>query len=268
MALLKSFSFIVLASLLFMLMSPSCSSAEHHGIKVPSPLKSQKANSSPVTLSLYYETLCPYCQAFIKNNLLKLFVEDLIDIVNLRFVPWGNARVLEPNKTIICQHGPDECYLNSIEACAINIWPDVKQHFKFIECVERQASEQKQLGEKTWNSCCQKLGLNPKPVSECYNSGHGRELILRYADETYHLNPTHKYVPWVVVNNVPLYDEYENFVSYVCKAYKGHLKLKACKSLPNKINLAGKANSIQPTHCNATEAKKMPVAASFMPAPL
>jgi hypothetical protein len=51
-----------------------------------------------------------------------------------------------------------------------------KQHFKFIECVELQASEQKQLGEKTWNSCCQKLGLNPKPVSECYNSGHGREV--------------------------------------------------------------------------------------------
>lgn len=78
--------------------SPSSSSAEHHGIKVPSPIKIPK-----VTLSLYYETLCPYCQAFIKNDLLRLFVEDLIDIVNLRLVPWGNARVLEPNKTIICQ---------------------------------------------------------------------------------------------------------------------------------------------------------------------
>jgi interferon gamma-inducible protein 30 len=108
MALLKFVSFIVLTSVLFMSMYPSSSSAEHHGIKVPSPIKFQKAKSSPikipkVTLSLYYETLCPYCQAFIKNDLLKLFVEDLIDIVNLRLVPWGNARVLEPNKTIICQ---------------------------------------------------------------------------------------------------------------------------------------------------------------------
>jgi len=108
MALLKFVSFIVLTSVLFMPMYPSSSSAEHHGIKVPSPIKFQKAKSSPikipkVTLSLYYESLCPYCQAFIKNDLLKLFVEDLIDIVNLRLVPWGNARVLEPNKTIICQ---------------------------------------------------------------------------------------------------------------------------------------------------------------------
>lgn len=106
MAPLKFLSFIVLTSLLFM--SPSCCSAEHDGMKVPSPLNSQKAKSSPikipkVTLSLYYETLCPYCQAFIKNDLLKLFLEDLVDIVNLRLVPWGNARVLEPNKTTICQ---------------------------------------------------------------------------------------------------------------------------------------------------------------------
>ncbi len=49
--------------------------------------------------------------------------------------------------------------------------------------------------------------------------------------------------------------DFKNFVTYVCKAYKGHLKLKACKSLPQEINLAEKANSIQPV-CNVSEAKK------------
>lgn len=37
--------------------------------------------------------------------------------------------------------------------------------------------------------------------------------------------------------------DYLNFVSYVCNAYKGSLKPKACISHPHTINSAGKANS-------------------------
>ncbi|KAK7834332.1 gamma-interferon-responsive lysosomal thiol protein [Quercus suber] len=154
-------------------------------------------------------------------------MEDLINIVNLRLVLWENALIVEPNKNIICQHGPDEYNLNAIEACAINIWPDVKQHFKFIKCVENQDSEGRQIGENTWKSCCQQLSLSPRPVSDCYNSGLGREVKT-----------------------------FKNLVTYVCKAYKGHLQIKACKSLPEEINLDENANSIQPLS-NASEAKKM-----------
>ena len=95
----KIFSIIVLTSLVFMLISPFCSSADYHGIRLPSPPKSPKVN-----LSLYYGTLCPVSKEFIVNDLVKVFKEDLISIVNLRLVPWGNAHiVVEPNKTIICQ---------------------------------------------------------------------------------------------------------------------------------------------------------------------
>jgi interferon gamma-inducible protein 30 len=94
----KIFSFIVLTSLVFMLISPFCSSADYHGIRLPSRPKSPKVN-----LSLYYETLCPVSKEFIVNDLVKVFKEDLISIVNLRLVPWGNAHIIDPNKTIICQ---------------------------------------------------------------------------------------------------------------------------------------------------------------------
>nr|XP_023875785.1 gamma-interferon-inducible lysosomal thiol reductase-like [Quercus suber] len=192
----------------------------------------------------------------IYDYLVIVFMEDLINIVNLRLVPWENALIVEPNKNIICQHGPDEYNLNAIEACAINIWPDVKQHFKFIKCVENQDSEGRQIGENTWKSCCQQLSLSPRPVSDCYNSGLGRELLLHHADETNHLNPPHTFVPWLILDNQPLYKDFKNLVTYVCKAYKGHLQIKACKSLPEEINLDENANSIQPLS-NASEAKKM-----------
>lgn len=61
--------------------------------------------SSPddkVKLALYYETLCPYCSNFIVNYLYKIFENGLIDIVDLKLSPYGNAKI-GPNNTIICQ---------------------------------------------------------------------------------------------------------------------------------------------------------------------
>lgn len=49
------------------------------------------SSEQKVTVSLYYESLCPYCANFIVNSLVKLFEKGLISIVDLRLVPWGNS---------------------------------------------------------------------------------------------------------------------------------------------------------------------------------
>lgn len=55
-----------------------------------------------VSLSVYYESLCPDSVKFIVDNLIELFEGDLLSIVDLRFVPYGNAR-LDRNSSITCQ---------------------------------------------------------------------------------------------------------------------------------------------------------------------
>nr|KJB21243.1 hypothetical protein B456_003G149000 [Gossypium raimondii] len=160
------------------------------------------SDSRKVSLTLYYESLCPYSANFIVNYLPKLFNEDLISIVDLRLVPWGNAK-LKGNGTFDCQHGPTECLLNTVEACAIDAWPKLNDHFPFIYCVENLELERKPL---EWESCFKKLGLESKPVNDCYNSGLGQKLDLQYAAETSALEPPHTYVPWVVVDGQPLYE--------------------------------------------------------------
>ncbi|KAI0503503.1 hypothetical protein KFK09_014437 [Dendrobium nobile] len=121
------------------------------------------------------------------------------------------------------KHGPSECFQNTVEACVINSWPDVEMHHLtviFIYCVENLVLANKY---NDWESCFQKTGLDPHPLVNCYNSGHGQEVELQYAAQTNALQPSHRYVPWVVVNGLPLYDDYDNFETYICKSFHGEL---------------------------------------------
>lgn len=179
-----------------------------------------------VSVELYYESLCPYSANFIVNYLDKFFTNGLIDIVDLRLIPYGNARI-GANDTISCQHGPYECVLNTVEACAINAWPDLIQHFPFINCIEKLVLAHEPTA---WDACYKNTSLNMKLVGDCYESGYGKKLELQYATETNSLQPPHQYVPWVLLNGQPLYEDYENVEEYICKAYKGTLP-EACGSL-------------------------------------
>ncbi|KAF5750788.1 gamma interferon responsive lysosomal thiol reductase family protein [Tripterygium wilfordii] len=210
-----------------------------------------RIESQNVDLSVYYETLCPYCADFIVNDLVKVFDKGLISIVNLRLVPWGNA-FINSDGSFACQHGPDECMLNEIDACTIDNYPDVNRHFRFIHCVERLTLENK-LNE--WGNCFDTSGLGKEPI-DCYRMGYGQVLEQKYAAETGQLNPPHKFVPWVVVNNQPIQDDYKNFVSHVCEAYKGTLTPEACRSLSLTSDSLAKAYSSSPV-CYPGERKNL-----------
>ncbi|KAJ1416262.1 Gamma interferon inducible lysosomal thiol reductase GILT [Sesbania bispinosa] len=189
---------------------------------------------------------------FIVNHLVRLFQTGLISIVNLRMVPWGNAWIA-PDATVICQHGDDECLLNTIEACAITIYPDVVLHFRLVRCLERLTLERR---HSEWVNCFQMTGLGTLPI-DCYTSGNGKAIEQKYAKETAQLNPPHRFVPWVVVNNQALQEDYQNFVTYICRAYKGKLKPDACRSLSTTTSDSNeKINSFQPV-CYVDEARNL-----------
>jgi interferon gamma-inducible protein 30 len=95
-----------------------------------------KGANDKVNFTLYYETLCPDCRQFIKTQVSRAF-QSIADIMNISFVPYGNAREIYRPETKLyqfyCQHGSDECYGNlihvnifvlflvSIEKCFANL---------------------------------------------------------------------------------------------------------------------------------------------------
>ncbi|KAL9247037.1 hypothetical protein vseg_020508 [Gypsophila vaccaria] len=220
---------------------------------------STSCNAQKVDLTLYYEALCPYCSYFIAHDLLRLFTDDLISIVNLRLVPWGNA-ALDSSGFFQCQHGPGECLLNTVEACAVNAYPDPYKHYFFIQCIESLAYQQR---EAEWQSCFGQVSLDSQPIVDCYNQGNGRRLELQNAYETKQLNPPHAYVPWVVVNNQPLREDYRNYVAHVCYAYKGTSIPAVCSLSQVVINtFADEITDVTSQACSAGSQQNL---TSFVP---
>ncbi|PRQ42834.1 putative gamma interferon inducible lysosomal thiol reductase GILT [Rosa chinensis] len=170
------------------------------------------------SLSLYYDSLSTSCATFIVKNLAKIFDDDLITILNLRLVPWGDAYANKSNNsTAFCQHRPDGCKLNSLEACAIDVMHDVNKHFSLIYCIEFLAIEGR---HKEWETCFSSLGLPKKPTLNCYNSSNATKLEQNYGNETMHLNPPLKFVPWLVLNNQPIGNDYEILLAMCARLTK------------------------------------------------
>lgn len=96
---------------------------------------------------------------------------------------------------------------------------------------------------KEWESCFQKTGLSSEAILDCYKNGKGEKLEFYYAAQTDSLEPPHEYVPWVVVNGQPLYEDYEDVEAFICKAYEDELP-KACDELALVITPEAKANRL------------------------
>ncbi|PIA45821.1 hypothetical protein AQUCO_01600215v1 [Aquilegia coerulea] len=215
-----------------------------------------------VKLGLYYETLCPGCSTFMTDDLVKIFKNGLINIIDLHFVPYGNAKLGgKDNTTIYCQHFDPECKLNTVHACAIYAWPNVNKHFKFLHCIEDLVVKNNYTMPE-WKSCFGKTGFDPTPVMDCYNGPKGLELILKYANETNSLVPPHEFVPWVVVNKLPLGENFVEFMTYVCEAYKGSTRPEACKhQLNHQVVSKVKENKI----CHVRQAASNTLLSTKMP---
>ncbi|XP_054782230.1 gamma-interferon-responsive lysosomal thiol protein-like [Prosopis cineraria] len=183
------------------------------------------SSSEKVNLTVYYESLSKPCAEFIIRNLVEVFNRDLSDILSLQLVPWANASINSTNNSISCQNGLDECNLNSLESCILNLSDDVSKNYALIYCFEFLVIEGRL---KQWESCFSELDLPQKPVLKCYNQGNGTQPGRKYVNETANLRPSHKFLPWVVVNNQPIGKDYANFTTYVCRAYNGPALPAAC----------------------------------------
>ncbi|CAJ1060872.1 gamma-interferon-inducible lysosomal thiol reductase [Xyrichtys novacula] len=188
----------------------------------------------PVSVTLYYESLCPACRAFISQQLFPTWTM-LQDIMTVTLVPYGNAKELpSANSPFTCQHGEPECRGNMIEACIIHLTGH--SAFQIIYCMESSADVlsaarpclQLYSPSTSWSS-----------VDSCVKRGSGNQLMHANAAMTRALSPAHTHVPWVTFNGEYTEENEDKAMSslfhLVCQLYKG-VKPPACNGATVRLN--------------------------------
>ncbi|XP_069505355.1 gamma-interferon-inducible lysosomal thiol reductase [Ambystoma mexicanum] len=201
----------------------------------------QRADAKPASLvqiELYYECLCGGCKEFLTSQLFPTW-KMLKDIMNVTLVPYGNAQERNDSGKWVfdCQHGPEECQGNTIEACLMNLLASVDRYFPIIYCMESAVDVIKAV-----QPCLAiyQPELTTEKVMECANGDAGNQLMHQNALRTNALSPPHKFVPWIVVNGKHTDDlqrqALNSLFNLVCNTYTG-TKPDACKTEKDHIHM-------------------------------
>jgi len=157
-----------------------------------------KRQTAPITVTLMFEALCPFCQRFISNHLGNLY-DQFRGKIEIELVPWGNSRLLQ-NGQFSCNHGQVECDANRMMSCVIDV-VKVKKAIPFIVCFERQLTTFSQV-DQALHHCSTFIRNDYREIRQCYDSERGRQLQRQAAYRTMNIR-AHPIVevPYIVINN-------------------------------------------------------------------
>lgn len=189
-----------------------------------------------VKIEMYTESLCPYCIQLITTSFKIAFeTKDINLIADFHLYPYGNAKEYQASDRWIfkCQHGENECVGNLMENCAFDI-TDYQNGLAFAICLEENIQQYSQDFAKTGSYCAGLHNIDINGVNDCMQGERGNKIQHEVATKTEALQPPHNYVPWVVVNDqhdINVEDQvFDNMLGYICKNYKGTVKIDACSA--------------------------------------
>jgi interferon gamma-inducible protein 30 len=158
---------------------------------------------------------------------------DLLAMIDLETVAWGNARI-DANNQIECQHGSNECYGNVAHNCGSHHigLDNAANGINWSSCLTRRSMFQQISGESQWLSwseeCYKSVYGLPNlasdrlwgSVSDCINGSEGDKLTRAAGDKAAAAKCSG--VPCLFLDDQPLSDDQENSIftnlfDFACK---------------------------------------------------
>jgi len=179
-------------------------------------LSSIQTQNIPV-IDIYIESLCPDCTNFLGGSYKNFFyTSDHDSLATINFIPFGNAHESFNGQSydFTCQHGPNECYGNTVEAC-LKTRLSVEQFHTVLLCIEGNIWSVGSNFPASLQSCVSDSQM-VNDVLTCASNMEGNGIMHQMAQ----LTPQHSYVPWVHFNGV--HDVYienrilSNILNYLC----------------------------------------------------
>jgi len=156
----------------------------------------------PITVSVYYEILCPDSKHFILKQLIPVWKKYKKDL-NVRLVPFGKGNVAHRNGDyqFTCQHGAEECHGNKLHACLIENYGNATTQMEVIGCsMERfklWGATIKNIDE-VMTECVKEFIPDNTHELVCSNANH---LLAAHGHETLSLRPRLTFIPTISIDN-------------------------------------------------------------------
>ena len=224
----------------------------------------------PVPVVLYGEARCPFCADWLVKNSQAL-IDQIGGIIEFVAVEFGNARRNASSGELECQHGASECEANAVFACTRAAFGSSYRWLNIVTCSERDVFEHAADPLEAFDDCVveevkrrgspfeegkreslggSSSGPDPDPDDDggeragraaaarlraCASGAEGAALIAEAEKETASLVPKHTFVPWVVVDGLPLgAASLEAARAVACAAWRGRKedRPEACLAAP------------------------------------
>ena len=134
--------------------------------------------------------------------------------------------------TKLCQHGPAECEADSLEACAIDVYPSANVFAPFVTCFEGVHH----ANLSYVSLCAEEVGIPAAPILECYED-KARVAALDEKAARLTAQSGHQYTPWVVLSNFSgsekqVLQDPDTLLASVCDIYAAQDGAKAIRGPP------------------------------------
>ncbi|GMH36210.1 hypothetical protein BSKO_04078 [Bryopsis sp. KO-2023] len=184
-------------------------------------------------VGFFSEGLCPYCRRYLSRVLLPLYNTGLLQNADVKMYASGNAR-MKVNETtgetyLKCQHGEPECDLNRMIGCTIEYSTGL-DWVPAVACIETLGKAILKVPPAL--AICVNSTEIFQQVEECYKGDEGQQLFEAAFNATRSLKVQHKWVPWVVVDDVPLYDAAFALPTAICLNIPKEERPEICYSNP------------------------------------
>lgn len=214
-----------------------------------------------VSVTVYYESLCPDSKRFFTSQLYPTLQTNLSKWVNLTLVPYGKSNQTnlgDDQWKFTCHHGPFECQGNKIQACALHeielsTPTPANAGFNpiaagFINCLMDKTVKQLDPVNRTptydfpIRNCSEINHVQQfAQIENCAGHSDGGKLLAKLGDMTVQFQNPLKSVPTIVFNEK--YNEEDsklastNFVKVLCQHIKDD-QLPECKSASSTMTLS------------------------------
>ncbi|XP_071450061.1 GILT-like protein 1 [Hetaerina americana] len=149
---------------------------------------------STVHVDIYYESLCPDSMAFITKQFYPTY-KKMAKYMKVNFIPYGNSNTTKDEVTgvlsFVCQHGPDECFGNKVQSCALAHLTDEMKKVEFVNCMMTRKNS-------SGLECATEINASFDPIQMCINGVEGNTTLAKMGEKTKALMPPLTSVPTVV----------------------------------------------------------------------